>query len=99
MCFFSNQLTKVHDRNLLFLYLISICCNDKLNKKFIIAAQYNKLARKVGRPGPPHFSCQFFFFGPCGLAPHVERGVVLLGLARAVAHSYERERGVVRDTI
>ena len=36
-------------------------------------------AGQLGRPGPPHFSCQIFFWGgPRGLAPHVERGVVLL---------------------
>ena len=41
-------------------------------------------AGRLGRPGPPHFLCQFFFVGPRGLAPHVERGVVLL---RARTHT------------
>ena len=57
-------------------------------------------AGRLGRPGPPHFSCQFFFFLVLvGSHRTSSEAWSYLGLARAVAHSYERERGVVRETI
>ena len=55
-------------------------------------------AGQLGWPGPPHFSCHFFvvLVGSHRTSSEVWSD---LGLARTVAHSYERERGMVRDTL
>ena len=52
-----------------------------------------------GGLGRPTFRAKFFFLVLVGSHRTSSEAWSYLGLARAVAHSYERERGVVRDTI
>ena len=53
----------------------------------------------AGGLGRPTFRGNFIFLVLVGSHRTSSEAWSYLGFARAVAHSYERERGVVRDTI
>ena len=66
----------------------------------MVYTQLFKLKSGPSEVGRPTFHANFlFFFVLVGSHRTSSEAWSYLGLARAVAHSYERERGVVRDTI